>query len=148
MADTVAELRGDLDELTRLVRAVPEEALERDGADGWNARQVLAHLADFELVGAVRVRAVLSDEQPALAMYGQEEFTDRFGGLETPDEALERIAVVRRATLRVLEALAPEDWERTGLHPVRGVETLRRTVEALVRHEREHLEQLRLAAGA
>jgi uncharacterized protein (TIGR03083 family) len=145
-AELVASLREDAGELLRLVRSLPPEQLERPPADGWNARQVLAHLADFELMAAVRVRTVLSRERPALASYGQEEFTDRFSGLEPAAEALERISVVRRATLRVLEALAPEDWERTGVHPERGEETLRRTMELLARHDRMHLEQLRRAA--
>ncbi len=147
-ADVVADLRSDLEELTGLVRSLPGERLERPEADGWTARQVLAHLADFELMAAVRVRMVLSSERPALAVYGQEEFTDRFSGLEAPAEALDRFAVNRRATLRVLDALASEDWERVGIHPDRGAETLQRTMEMLVRHDRGHLEQLRRAAGA
>ena len=142
-----ARLREDEEELRRLVGSLPEERLAGPAAEGWNARQVLAHLADFELMAAVRVRQVLSRERPLLASYGQEEFTDRFSGLEPAAEALERIATVRRATLLVLESLAPEDWERTGVHPERGEETLRRTVELLVRHDRMHLEQLRRAAG-
>jgi hypothetical protein len=148
LAVAVAGLRDGLDELTRLVRSLPAERLEGASEDGWSAPEVLAHLADFELVAAVRVRAVLSGDRPVLANYGQDEFTARFGRLETPEEALDRIAVVRRATLRVLEALEPADWERVGVHPARGEETLRRTVEMLVRHERAHLEQLRGAAGA
>jgi hypothetical protein len=147
-ADVVASLREGVVELALLVRSLPGEQLEQPPADGWNAREVLAHLADFELMAAVRVRTVLSRERPVLASYGQEEFTDRFSGLEPPEEALERIAVVRRATLRVLEALASEDWERTGVHPERGEETLRRTMELLARHDQIHLEQLRRAAGA
>lgn len=145
----VTSLREGVDELARLVRSLPGERLEaaRPAADGWSAREVLAHLADFELMAAVRVRTVLSRVRPALASYGQEEFTDRFSALESPEEALERIAVVRRATLRVLESLAPEEWERTGVHPERGEETLRRTMEMLIRHDRGHLEQLRRAAG-
>ena len=146
-ADVVADLRSALEELNGLVRSLPAERLERPEADGWTARQVLAHLADFELVAAVRVRMVLSSERPALAVYGQEEFTDRFSGLESPAEALDRFAVNRRATLRVLDALAPEDWERVGIHPDRGAEPLERTMEMLVRHDRGHLEQLRRAAG-
>jgi uncharacterized protein (TIGR03083 family) len=140
-------LRSDLEELQRLVGSLAEADLDRPDAVGWNARQVLAHLADFELVAAVRVRMVLSAERPALAVFGQEELVDRFTGLEPPAEALERIAIVRRTTLRVLEALSPADWERVGVHPVRGEETLRRTVEMMVHHDRGHLAQLREAAG-
>jgi len=96
----------------------------------------------------VRVRTVLSVDRPALASYGQEEFTDRFSALETAEEALERFAVNRRATLRVVAALAPADLERVGVHPQRGEEPLRRTLEMLARHDRAHLDQLVRAARA
>jgi uncharacterized damage-inducible protein DinB len=149
-ADVVAGLRADLEELTAVVRRLPAERLERRPAEaeGWTARQVLAHLADFELVAAVRVRTVLSMDRPALASYGQEEFTDRFSALETAEDALERFTVNRKATLRVLGALEPADLERVGVHPQRGEETLRRTLEMLARHDRAHLDQLVSAAQA
>jgi uncharacterized damage-inducible protein DinB len=146
-AELLDSLRAHLEELTGLLR-LPEDRLGRRQAEGWTARQVLAHLADFELIAAARVRVVLSLDRPLLPAYGQEDFTDRFGALETPAEALERFAVNRRATVRVLEAIGPEDWERVGVHPHRGEESLRRTVEQLARHDRVHLEQLRAAAGA
>jgi len=147
--DVAAKLRADLEELTEVVRRMPAERLQRRPAEpeGWTARQVLAHLADFELMAAVRVRTVLSMERPALASYGQEEFTDRFSALETAEDALERFMVNRKATLRVLAALAPADLERVGVHPQRGEETLRRTLELLARHDRAHLDQLVRAAG-
>jgi uncharacterized damage-inducible protein DinB len=149
-ADLVAELRADLDELTEVVRRLPAEQLERRPAEaaGWSPRQVLAHLADFELMAAVRVRTVLSMDRPTLASYGQEEFTDRFSALETAEDALERFTVNRKATLRVLGALEPADLERVGVHPQRGEETLRRTMEMLARHDRAHLDQLVAAARA
>jgi len=148
--DVVADLRAGLEELTEVVRRLPTVELDRRPVEsgGWTARQVLAHLADFELIGAVRVRTVLSAERPALASYGQEEFTDRFSHLETAEEALERFTVNRRATLRVVAALVPADLDRVGVHPQRGEEPLRRTLEMLARHDRAHLEQLvRAAAG-
>jgi uncharacterized damage-inducible protein DinB len=146
--DVGAELRAGLEELTEVVRRLSAAQLERTGPEtgGWTARQVLAHLADFELIAAVRVRTVLSMDRPPLASYGQEEFTDRFSALGTAEEALERFTVNRRATLRVVDALTPEDLARTGVHPQRGEEPLRRTLEMLARHDRGHLEQLVLAA--
>ncbi len=149
-AGLVQSLLADLEELAELVRLVaadPSDRLERRGSPGWTAAEVLAHLADFELVAAVRVRTVLTMDRPALASYGQEEFTGRFGHLESAAEALDRFAVNRRATARVLGAIGEADWDRMGVHPVRGEEPLRRTVEMVVRHDREHLEQFRRAAG-
>jgi uncharacterized damage-inducible protein DinB len=146
-ADHFSALQADLEELTDVISGLPAERLERrSGSEGWTARQVLAHLADFELMAAVRVRTVLSMDRPALASYGQEEFTDRFSALETAEQALERFTVNRRATLRVVAALDPEDLERVGVHPQRGEEPLSRTLELLARHDRAHLQQLVRAA--
>ncbi len=150
IAELLEALQTHVEELTGLIRTLPAERLEQPApdADGWSARQVLAHLADFELVAAVRVQMMLSTDRPTLPSYGQEDFTARFGPLETPAEALERLTVNRHATLRVLQTLTPEDWDRTGVHPQRGEEALRRTVEWLTRHDRLHLAQLREAASA
>jgi hypothetical protein len=147
-SSVVAELRASLEALTGAVRRLEHSQLERHGpeAEGWTAPEVLAHLADFELIAAVRVRTVLSLDRPALASYGQEEFTDRFSALETAEEALERFTVNRRATLRVVAALDPADLARVGVHPQRGEESLSRTLEMLARHDRAHLEQLVRAA--
>ena len=145
--DLFAALQADLQELTDAVRGLPAERLERGpGPGGWTARQVLAHLADFELMAAVRVRTVLSMDRPALASYGQEDFTDRFSALESAEQALERFTVNRQSTLRVIAALDAEDLERVGVHPERGEESLSRTLELLARHDRAHLEQLARAA--
>jgi len=147
--DVLDRLREGLEALAAAVAGLPAERLERrpEEPGGWTARQVLAHLADFELMAAVRVRTVLSVDRPALASYGQEEFTDRFTWLETAEEALERFTVNRKATLRVVAALTPADLERVGVHPERGEEPLRRTLEMLARHDRAHLEQLVRARG-
>jgi uncharacterized damage-inducible protein DinB len=144
----VSGLRETHDDLPQLVGALPSERLAATPADGgWSAREVLAHLADFELIAGVRLRTVLTLDRPGLATYDQEACTARFGALETVDEALERWQVNRRANVRLLEALQPDDWQRTGLHHERGEEPLAKTVAMLLRHDRAHLEQMREAAG-
>jgi uncharacterized damage-inducible protein DinB len=145
--EIVEALRSAPAELRALVSPLPPDRLDRTEAEGWTVREVLAHLADFELIAGVRVRAYLTLDRPALASYDQDRFTARFGHLGSAADALERIAVNREATAAVLAAIEDADWERPGVHPHRGEETLRRSMEHLVAHDRGHLEQLRLAAG-
>jgi uncharacterized damage-inducible protein DinB len=146
--ELVAAVRETQDQLPQLVRALPPERLAASPADGgWSAREVLAHLADFELIAGVRLRTVVTLDRPALATYDQEACTARFGGLESVDEALERWLVNRRANVRLLAALEPADWQRTGMHHERGEEPLAKTVAMLLRHDRAHLDQMREAAG-
>jgi DinB superfamily len=144
-AELIAALRTTLEELPGLAVQLRSNDPGAPAEGGWSAREVLCHLADFELVAAVRVLAALSLDRPALAHFGQEELTRRFASAESAEEALLRFEVVRRSTLRRLELLRPEDWDRVAVHPERGPEPLRRTVEMIGRHDRGHLEQMRAA---
>ena len=38
----------------------------------WSARQIVAHLADAELVGAHRFRLVIAEDNPAIPAFDQE----------------------------------------------------------------------------
>lgn len=145
-AELVERLRANLRELPELVATLPPDRLfESPGEGEWSARQVLAHMADFEPIFTARLRMILTLDRPQLPHYDQAAYTARFGDGEEVADALERFAVNRRANIRVLERLEPADWERPGLHPERGEEPLRRTVEMLDRHDRLHLEQMREA---
>jgi hypothetical protein len=145
--DLIRSLRESAEELPRLLGSLPEGSAGPPSRDGWSAAEVTSHLADFEMIAGARIRAILTLDRPFLPAYDQERFTARFGALGPPEESLERFLLTRRATLRVLEALATEEWDRRGVHPVRGEEPLRRTIEMLVRHDREHQEQIRQTAG-
>src|SRR5688500_654171 len=47
--------------LARLLDGVSEEALaQRPSPEKWSVREIVAHLADDELVGAYRIRMILS----------------------------------------------------------------------------------------
>jgi hypothetical protein len=144
--DLIRSLRESGEELPRLLESLPAGSDGQPSPDSWSAAEVMSHLADFEMIAGARIRAILTLDRPFLPAYDQERFTARFGALAPPDESLERFLLTRRATLRVLEALDAEEWDRRGVHPVRGEEPLRRTIEMLVRHDREHLEQIRQTA--
>ena len=137
----VAELRRTPAELAELSARLGGAA----GGEGWSAAEVLAHLAHFEVLAGARIRMVLTLDRPPLAAFEQEEFNRRFGDALDPAAALELFAINRRANCDLLERLEPADWDRIGLHVVRGEEPLAKTVAMLLRHDHDHLEQFRAA---
>lgn len=146
--DLVAELRRTPGELSALVGELPEDRLGgTPGAGGWSAAEVAAHLAHFEVLAGARIRMVLTLDRPPLATFGQEEFNRRFASLLSLDAALALFDLNRGVNCDLLSRLQAADWERIGLHPARGEETLAKTVAMLARHDREHLEQMRAAAA-
>jgi DinB superfamily len=138
--DPVGVLRATLDEVARLLDGVDAERLGQAPAVGeWSPYQVLSHLADSDLVAAVRVRLVLTQEQPTLVAYDQEVWAARFAAVNS----LELWRTLRQTNVRLYELLSPDEWARVGLHTERGEESIRMIVEMQAGHDRMHLDQLR-----
>ena len=110
----------------------------------WSAAQVAAHMADAEMVYSVRIRMMLTDDNPTLAAYDQEAWADR---LTVCDEnvaaSIARFRMLREANLRLYESLEDDEWSRVGTHEEQGLVSISGTVETLIGHDRAHLDQIR-----
>src|SRR5262245_61764391 len=142
--DPVQVLRGTPLALKQLLETLPAPILTLPEAPGkWSIREVLAHLADSELVGGFRLRMVLAHDRPALHGYDQDLWANRlrYSEADVP-ESMERFAVLRRANLRLWENLSPADLGRVGLHNERGEESLGHMRKLYAGHDLLHLRQL------
>lgn len=144
---TVNRLRGTVLDLVSLVTGADPNRLRRvPAAGGWPAATVVAHLADAELVYAVRMRMTLTEERPWLAAFREEAWVERFAPLDPdPRDSLQRWRVLRDGNVRLLASLSDEEWERTGVHEQRGPLSLAAMADDLVAHDHDHLDQLRRA---
>lgn len=124
-------------------RASPAAVDWTPAPERWSARQVMAHLADAELVGAWRFRSVLARDGVALQGYDQEAWASAFDYTRTPvDEALAVFTAVRRATLRLLREVPVTLHQRAGLHAERGRESVAHMMRMYAGHDLNHLAQL------
>jgi hypothetical protein len=123
----------------------------RETASEWSARQIVHHIADSELMGAVRIRQVLAEHEPRFAVYDQDAWAATFVCTERDEtelnRALDLFTLLRSGTERLLRAAPPERWEAVGHHPERGPMTLRQLVGLYVDHADLHIAQLRRVAG-
>jgi hypothetical protein len=138
--------------LQATVARIPEEALDRSpGTAEWTTRQIVCHLADAELVGAVRLRMVLGEEEPTLPLYAQDGWAERLQYARPDraalDHALQQFWTLRAGSTRLLRQAPPERWTAVGIHPVRGRMTLKDLLVLYVEHAEGHIEQIRRAAG-
>jgi hypothetical protein len=154
---------GEIDDLLGRFAAAPRHlraavttlnagALDhREAESEWSARQIVHHIADSELMGAVRIRQVLAEDGPHFAVYDQEAWAATFGYAERDETELNRdldlFTLLRSGTERLLRSAPPERWEAVGYHPERGPMTLRQVVSLYADHADLHLAQLRRAAG-
>jgi hypothetical protein len=124
-------------------RATPAALDWTPAPERWSARQVAAHLADAELVGAWRFRTVLVQDGVTLQAYDQEAWAATFDYAHTPiDEALAVFTAVRGATLRLLRDVPVALPQRAGLHAERGREPVAHIMRMYAGHDLNHLAQI------
>ena len=132
------------DVLEALVKGLSEEHLGQRPAPGkWCIREIAAHLADDELVGAYRIRLILSAPGTAIQAFDQDVWA-RTGKYETRDIAhsLLLYRALRLANLKLLQSLTGEEWDMFGVHAERGVESLRDIAMYFAGHDINHFQQI------
>ncbi|HZQ85988.1 MAG TPA: DinB family protein [Acidimicrobiales bacterium] len=143
----IERLRATVRDLVSLTSGVPEDHLTREPAPGeWPVDMVVAHLADAEMVWGMRLRQILTSDDPDLPGFDQDVWADRFGGLdEEVHLSLARWRALREANLRVFHSMDEHEWEYAGMHEERGRITVADLADILADHDRQHLDQIRQA---
>ena len=109
----------------------------------WSVRQILAHLADSELVGAHRMRQVIAEDNPTLIAFDQDAWTRNLEyARRKPKQSLETFRRIRAENYELLKELPESAFERTGNHSEDGPMTLRRLLEGYAQHAESHARQL------
>jgi hypothetical protein len=130
--------------LAQLLQGAPAEVLSRHPSPGkWSVREIVAHLGDDELVGAYRIRMILSSPGTDIQAFDQDVWatTGRYSESD-PAGALALFRVLREANLTLLRALRPDEWERYGIHAERGRESVRDIVSYYAGHDVNHFRQI------
>jgi len=109
----------------------------------WSIRQIVAHLADAELVGAHRFRLVLAEPNPTLTAFDQDAWALNLDYLKRkPKQSLEAFRRLRAENYELLKDLPENVFGRTGNHTENGVVTLRSMLEGYAGHAESHARQL------
>ena len=130
--------------LAALLARVPPGALDRHPAAGkWSIREIAAHLADDELVGAYRVRLILSAPGTDIQAFDQDVWavTGRYALIE-PTTSLTLFRVLREANLALWRSLTPPEWDLAGVHAERGAESVREIAAYYAGHDLNHFAQI------
>ena len=109
----------------------------------WSIRQLMAHLADTELVAAYRFRKVLAEENPPLDAFDQNAWSAHLDyARRKPKQSLETFRRLRAESYELLSGAAEGSFDRTGNHSKNGSMTLRQLVEGFANHAENHARQM------
>jgi hypothetical protein len=128
----------------------PDDELDTSPGDGkWTAREIVHHLADSEMISAIRLRLLLASPNPHIVGYDQEEFARKLYYKDRPIEAsLDAFNAARRSTAEILDRMSEADWLREGTHTEHGRYTVYKWLELYAAHAHAHADQIVVAREA
>jgi hypothetical protein len=119
------------------------------GPGKWSVRQIIGHLADSEIVGAMRMRQVIAEDRPTLQWYDEKAWSERLDyARRKPSHMIESFRRVRGENYELLKDLPEETFQRVGLHTKNGEMTLLQLLETYTLHAETHTQQLRTVRSA
>ncbi len=114
------------------------------GPGKWSLRQIVAHLADTEIVLADRLRRVIAQENPMLIAFDQEAWARNLNyARRKTSESIETLRRLRTENYELVKDLPEEAFARQGMHSERGAVTLAELVESSANHVESHSRQIR-----
>jgi len=142
--NTMEVLAATPRQLARLIRGASRKRLSWRPAPGaWSVIEILAHLADSEIVYGFRIRLILESNGAAIQGIDQDAWA-RFSDYATHDPklSLESFRITRERLVRLLKSLPPQSWDQYGVHSERGKETVTRVADMLAGHDINHMKQM------
>jgi hypothetical protein len=130
--------------LDRLIKGVSSAKLrKRPAADKWSVAEILAHLADAEIVVGWRMRSILGAPGTPIQAFDQDSWVAA-GHYEKrdPRKALAQYRAVREANLDLLTSLTPDQWKHFGMHSERGQESVEHIARMMAGHDLNHFRQI------
>src|SRR5262245_33051463 len=137
------------DRLASLIAGLSaEELARRPRPEKWSIQEIVAHLADDELVGAYRIRLILSASGTPIQAFDQAAWA-RTGRYATRDigESLSLFQLLRHANLSLMHSLSAEEWKMYGVHAERGIESVRDIASYYAGHDINHFRQIEAIRG-
>jgi len=130
--------------LEKLIKGVSAAKLrKRPEPNKWSVAEIIAHLADVEIVVGWRMRLILGAPGTPVQAFDQDSWVTALHYDERdPKKDLAQHRVLREANLAMLKTLTPEQWKHFGMHSERGQESIEHFVRLIAGHDLNHIQQI------
>ncbi|HYP02332.1 MAG TPA: DinB family protein [Pyrinomonadaceae bacterium] len=141
----IAQYEDGFAEVQRALANFPLEQLTARPLPGkWSACEIVQHLADSEMRGALRLRQLLAEDRPAIQAYDQDAYAERLNyNARDIAPALDAFRAARLTTAQLLPQMTDADWAREGTHPDHPRYTADNWLEIYAAHAYNHAAQIR-----
>jgi len=142
--DAIKVQRATAGKLKKLVRGLtPKQLKWRPEPAKWAIAEILAHLADTEIVASWRMRSVIGENGITIQPFDQDAWASVFQySKREAKRSLEIFQVLRENNLALLKEIPRETWDNYGMHLERGKETIAHLTRMFAGHDINHILQI------
>ena len=126
-----------------LKRLAPAKARKRPAPGKWSIAEIVAHIADTELVAGLRIRLILGAPGTPIQGFDQDVWVKALH-YEKRDlrKSFEQYRALREANLALYKTLTPDQWKQHGMHSERGPESVETILRMMAGHDLNHTAQI------
>jgi hypothetical protein len=142
--DAIKVQRGTAGKLKKLTSALTASQLKwRPEPAKWSIAEIIAHLADAEIVASWRMRSIIGESGITIQPFDQDQWASAFKYRNRDAKrSLELFRVLRENNLSMLKEIAPEVWDNYGMHLERGKESIAHLSRLFAGHDTNHILQI------
>jgi len=142
--DAIKVQKGTAGRLKKAISGLTAAQLKsRPQPAKWSIAEIVAHLADAEIVASWRMRSVIGENGVTIQPFDQDAWASTFN-YRTRDakRSLETFRVLRENNLAMLKEIPKETWDNYGMHLERGKESIGHLARMFAGHDTNHVLQV------
>ena len=121
----------------------PKQLKWRPQPGKWSIAEIVAHLADAEIVVSWRMRSIIGQSGVPVQAFDQDAWASAFTYQNRDAKrSLETFRVLRENNLAMLKEIPRTAWENYGLHEERGKESIAHVTRLYAGHDTNHVLQV------
>ena len=138
MIEAIRRLPAEID---NAVKGLNDQQLDTPYGPGkWTVRQVVHHLADGQMNAFIRFRLILTEDNPTIKPYNQDEWAKLSDTMKAPvGPSLAILKGVHERWVALMDSTPEPAWSRSAHHPERGKTTLDDLLQIYSHHGESHV---------
>src|SRR5579863_9455837 len=142
--DAVKVQRSTAARLKKSIQGLTLRQLQWRSAPGkWSIAEIIAHLADAEIVASWRMRSVIGENGITIQPFDQDAWASTFNYRDRDAKrSLEIFRTLRENNLAMLKEIPKETWDNYGMHLERGKESIAHLARMFAGHDTNHVLQV------
>lgn len=141
-AQLIARYKDGYRAVAEALEGITEEELDRSADGEWTPRQVAHHVADSEMMSAIRLRRLLVETPPVIYGYDEKAFAERLTGDRPIEPSLQAMRYARETSAQLMDRMTDADWSIVGTHTESGRYTAEDWLRIYASHAHDHAEQI------